>query len=140
MRTSGRVGSVAGMRQELVPEALWARIAPLLPKHRRHRRGGRPWADDRAALRGIVFVLRTGIAWRDIPTDVFGVSGVTCWRRFNAWAKAGVFARLHQKLLDELGLKGRIDWSRASMDSSIVRAQKGGPRRGPAPSTEPSRV
>ena len=124
------------MKRELVPEALWQRMEPLLPKRRRHRKGGRPYADDRAALRGILFVLKTGIAWEDLPAEVFGVSGVTCWRRLNQWSKAGVFARLHEKLLDELGMKRRIDWSRASFDSGSVRAQKGGPKRGRIPPTE----
>lgn len=114
------------MRRELVSEALWQRVEPLLPRRRRHRKGGRPYADDRAALRGILFVLRTGIAWEDLPAEVFGVSGITCWRRLNQWAKAGVFRKLQRKLLDELGMRHRIDWSRVSFDSASVRAQKGG--------------
>jgi transposase len=116
------------MRRELVPDSLWERVVPLLPRHRRHRRGGRPYADDRAALRGILFVLKTGIGWEDLPAEVFGVSGITCWRRLQQWAKAGVFRKLQQSLLDELGMRGRIDWSRAAFDSASVRAQKGGPR------------
>ncbi|RYZ42962.1 MAG: IS5 family transposase [Myxococcaceae bacterium] len=121
------------MKRELVPEALWQRMEPLLPKRRRHRKGGRPFADDRAALRGILFVLKTGIAWEDLPAEVFGVSGITCWRRLNQWAKAGVFRKLQQKLLNELGMRGRIDWSRASFDSGSVRAPKGGPETGKNP-------
>ncbi len=123
-----------------MPEALWQRMAPLLPKRRRHRKGGRPYADDRAALRGILFVLKTGIAWEDLSAEVFGVSGITCWRRLNQWAKAGVFRKLQQKLLDELGMRGRIDWSRASFDSGSVRAQKGGPKRARIPPTEGRRA
>lgn len=128
------------MKRELVPEALWQRMEPLLPKRRRHRKGGRPFADDRAALRGILFVLKTGIAWEDLPAEVFGVSGITCWRRLNQWAKAGVFRKLQQKLLNELGMRGRIDWSRASFDSGSVRAQKGGPKRARIPPTEGRRA
>ncbi|QQR44116.1 transposase [Myxococcus xanthus] len=63
------------MKEQLVPDEPWVRMAPLLPPRRPHRKGGRPWADDRAALRGILFVLKTGIAWRDLPAEAFQVSG-----------------------------------------------------------------
>lgn len=118
-----------GMKRELVPDRLWERVAPLLPRDRRRRRTrrGRPRRDDRACLRGIIFVLKTGIAWRDLPADVFGCSGVTCWRRLRSWTHAGVFARLQRVLLDDLGLHGDIDWSRVAFDSASVRALKGGP-------------
>lgn len=124
------------MRRELVPDALWERVAPLLPRRRRHRKGGRPWANDRAALRGILFVLKTGIAWEDLPAEVFGVSGVTCWRRLEEWTRAGVFKRLQQQLLDERGIRRRIDWSRSAFDSSSLRARKGGPKRARTPRIE----
>lgn len=127
--------SVGRMKRELVPDSFWERIAPLLPRHPKRKRRGRPWADDRACLRGILFVLKTGLAWEDLPADVFGVSGVTCWRRLHAWARAGVFRKLQHQLLDELGVRGRLDWSRAAFDSASVRAKKGGPRRAPVPST-----
>jgi transposase len=128
------------MKRELVPDSLWERVQPLLPRHRPHRKGGRPYADDRAALRGILFVLKTGISWEDLPAEVFGVSGVTCWRRLHAWARARVFARLQRRLLDELGLRGDIDWSRAAFDSARVAAKKGGPRQARAPRTEGRRA
>nr|WP_225887793.1 IS5 family transposase [Myxococcus xanthus] len=121
------------MKEQLVPDELWERMAPLLPRRRPHRKGGRPWADDRAAPRGILFVLKTGIAWRDLPAEVFGVSGVTCWRRLEQWTRIGVFRRLQEQLLDELGMKGRIDWSRAAFDSGSVRGRKGGPETGKNP-------
>lgn len=120
------------MKRELVPDGLWERVAPLLPRGRRGRLG-RPRRDDRACLRGILFVLKTGIAWQDLPAEVFGCSGVTCWRRLRTWTRAGVFARLQRILLDDLGLHGDIDWSRAAFDSGSVRAVKGGPRRGRTP-------
>src|ERR671924_17513 len=99
------------MARELVPDALWARVAPLLPSRRAHPKGGRPFRDDRACLRGILFVLTTGIAWRDLPAEVFGCSGVTCWRRLRTWHRAGVLEALQRQLLNELGRRGRIDWS-----------------------------
>jgi transposase len=117
------------MGRELVPDELWDRIEPLLPVPLEPTKMGRPRCSDRACLRGIVFVLRTGIAWRDLPAEVFGCSGVTCWRRLQEWTRAGVFRRLQRDLLDELGILQRIDWTRASIDSGSVRAL----RRGPAP-------
>jgi transposase len=77
---------------DLVLDDLWDRAAPLLPP-RPLRRGRCPdWlpADDRAALRGIVYVLRTGVTWADVSTETIGCSGVTCWRRLRDWTEAGV--------------------------------------------------
>ena len=115
----------------LVTDALWERLAPLLPPppQRRFRFPGRKPLDYRKILTGILFVLKTGIAWEDLPADVFGCSGMTCWRRLRDWARAGVFLRLQRVLLDDLGLHGAIDWSRAAFDSSSVRAVKGGSTR-----------
>jgi transposase len=77
-------------------------------------------------LRGILFVLRTGVPWEWLPEEAFGVSGVTCWRRLRDWAQADVLQALQEALLDELGENGRIDWSRAAVDSFSVPAKKGG--------------
>jgi transposase len=78
-------------------------------------------------LRGIIFVLKTGIGWEDLPRDVFGCSGVTCWRRLRDWAALGVIDQLQQVLLEELGRQGHLDWTRAAVDSFSVPAKKGGP-------------
>src|SRR3954447_2946860 len=90
--------------EDLVPDRLWERIASLLPPHkpRRHRYPGRRPIDDRAALAGIVFVLKTGIAWNQLPAAVVGCSGITCWRRLRDWTEAGVWPTLHELLLVEL--------------------------------------
>ena len=110
---------------DLVPERLWQAIQPLLPTPPR-RYGGPPRIDDRAALAGMVYQLRTGVPWRLLATRQLGCgSPVTCWRRLRDWQRAGVWQRLHQLLLDELGRDGRIDWSRASLDSLSVRAKRG---------------
>jgi transposase len=68
---------------ELVPDGLWERVEPLLPppRPRRHRHPDRRPIGDRAALAGIVFVLKTGIAWNRLPAGLVGCSGITCWRR-----------------------------------------------------------
>jgi transposase len=116
------------MAKPLLPEALWARVHPLLPPPRARPRGGRPPVDDRAALTGILFVLRTGIGWEYLPQEMGCGSGMTCWRRLRDWQQAGVWDRLHRVLLDELGRANKIDWTRASLDASSVRA-KGGAKR-----------
>ncbi|MCM1943572.1 transposase [Streptomyces sp. G3] len=71
------------MRADLVPDDLWDRVAPLLPPspERRHRHPGRLRVPDRTALAGVLFVLRTGVAWQDVPAETVGCSGVTAWRR-----------------------------------------------------------
>lgn len=116
------------MGRELVPDALWELVAPLLPVPKKKKSGrGRPRADDRAALEAIVFVLRTGIPWEMLPTKQFGLSGMTAWRRLEQWTRAGVFEQLQRVLLNELGQRGQVDMRRASLDSSAVRASKGGP-------------
>lgn len=116
------------MMGDLVPESLWVRIEPLLPQRppRRLRYPGRRPADDRAALAGIVFVLKTGIGWNQLPRDLLGVSGVTCWRRLRDWTKAGVWPAVHELLLAELRAAGVLDLDRCAVDGSHVRALKGG--------------
>jgi transposase len=109
----------------LVSEQLWQAIQPLLPTPPR-RYGGRPRVDDRACRAGIIYQLRTGIPWRLLPTRQLGCgSPVTCWRRLREWQRAGVFQQLHHQLLDQLAREGRLDWSRASLDSISVRAKRG---------------
>src|ERR687895_584998 len=131
------------MSQPCVPDDLWEAIEPLLPKHRPSPKGGRPRIPDRAALGGIIFVLRTGMPWRLLPKELGCGSGVTCWRRLRDWQAAGVWERLHERLLNWLGDEAAIDWSRASVGSLSVRAKRGASKRGrtrptaarPAPST-----
>ena len=113
------------MKKSLVPDDLWAIVDPLLPLEPPKPTGGRPRVPDRAALTGIIFVLKSGIPWEMLPQEMGCGSGVTCWRRLRDWQDAGVWDRLHQTLLDQLGEAGRIDWSRASLDSASVPAKRG---------------
>jgi transposase len=114
----------------VVSEELWERIEPLLPKiERRVRFPGRKRLPDREALQGILFVLHTGIAWRQLPLQLGFGSGSTCYRRLDEWQRAGVWERLHALLLAELRAAGELDWARAVADSSHVQAKKGAPRR-----------
>jgi len=120
------------MTRELVPDELWELIAPLLPKvERRFRFPGRKRVDDRTALRGILFVLKTGIPWEDFPKEM-GCSGMTLWRRLAEWQRTGVWDDLHQFLLAKLRYAERLDWSRVVADSSSVRAVFGGKILAPA--------
>jgi transposase len=127
----------------LVSDALWEAIEPLLPQEPPKPKGGRPRLPDRAALARIVFVLRTGWPWRLLPSELGWGRGTTCWRRLRDWQDAGVWQRLHERLLNWLGDDAAIDWSRACVDSLSVRANRGARPSGrtrltaasPAPST-----
>ena len=123
------------MAKPLLPDELWERIEPLLPppKPRRFRFPGRKPLDNRKALTGILFVLKTGIPWEYLPLEMGCGSGMTCWRRLRDWQAAGVWQQLHEILLAELNAADKIDWSRTVIDASFVRALGGGERTGPSP-------
>jgi transposase len=113
------------MSKELVSDELWEIIEPLLPPEPSKPKGGRPRIDDRAALTGIVFVLKSGIPWEMLPKEIGYGSGSTCWRRLRDWQEAGVWEELHRVLLDRLGEDNQVDWERASLDSASVPAKRG---------------
>jgi transposase len=117
-------------------DQFWQIVEPLLPKPKRRRRrypGRRP-LDDRTVMAGLLFVLKTGIAWEDFPQEM-GCCGMTLLNRLRQWQKAGVWRRLHRIMLDRLRAAGRIDLSRVIVDSASVRATHGGKKRGRAPWT-----
>ena len=113
------------MVKELVTDKLWETIEPLLPSEAPKPKGGRPRVDDRAALTGIIFVLKSGIPWEMLPQEMGCGSGVTCWRRLKEWHEAGVWEKLHRALLDQLGAADQIDWERACLDSASIPAKRG---------------
>lgn len=121
------------MARPLVTDELWAVIEPHLPALREYPKGGRPRVDDRAALTGILFVLKTGIPWEDLPQEMGCGSGMTCWRRLRDWQQMGVWHTLHCIMLDRLNGVGQLDWSRAVADSTSVRAVFGGTKSGRIP-------
>ena len=127
------------MAKLLVPDELWAIVEPLLPPHPPRPRGGRRPVDDRACFAGILFVLKTGIGWEDLPAEMNCGSGMTCWRRLRDWHQAGVFTRLHEELLARLRAEGVLDTDYAIVDSGSVRAVFGGRRPGRARPTGPKR-
>jgi transposase len=116
------------MAKPLVPDDLWAVIAPLLPPEPLKPKGGRPRLSDRAALTGILFVLKSGLPWEMLPAEMGCGSGMSCWRRLRDWHEAGVWAALHQVLLERLHAAGQLDWRRAALDSASVQAKRGAPR------------
>jgi transposase len=117
--------------EELVPDDPWAMVEPLPPPPPRPWWGGRVRTiPARNCFAAIVYMARTSTPWRLLPAQELGCgSPATAWRRLTEWAKAGVFEQLHLEVLDRLGLAGRLDWSRASVDSASVRAQTRGPCR-----------
>lgn len=84
-----------------------------------------------------MYVLRTGVAWRDVPAETVGCSGVTAWRRLREWTEAGVWPRLHAALLTELRRADLLGLDDCAVDGSHVRALKGGITSPPHPSTVP---
>ena len=116
------------MSERLIEDALWSRIERLLPKppRRRWKAMGRPRVPDRAAMTGILFVLRSWIPWQMLPKEMGCGSGSTCWRRLVRWQRTGVWRRLHAVLLAELRQHGQLDLARAVVDSASIRALRGG--------------
>src|SRR5512133_3847866 len=107
------------LADNLVPDQLWALVAPLLPAPPRPPYGGRHRTiSDRGCLAAIVYMARTSTPWRLLPARELGCgSPATRWRRLAEWAHAGVFDQLHLEVLDRLGERGGLDWDRAAMDT-----------------------
>ncbi|WP_128092703.1 IS5 family transposase [Streptomyces afghaniensis] len=117
----------------IVPDGLWEIAKPLLPPARaRPRGGGVANIDDEAVFAAIIYVLVSGCAWRALP-PCFGASKSTVHRRFAIWSRAGVWERLHQKVLQLLDERNLVDLSRVVLDSAHVRAKVGGEHTGPSP-------
>lgn len=126
------------MAQAHLPEDLWLLIAAHLPARRRSPRGGRPRINDRAALTGIVFVLKTGIPWEYLPRELGCGSGMTCWRRLHEWMQTGVWQRVHEAVLGRMREHDQIMWDRASVDAARVTAPAGGTTLAETPLTAAS--
>jgi transposase len=126
------------MTKPLVNDALWQRLEPLFPprKPRRARFPGRKPMDYRRILTGILFVLKTGIPWEDLPREMGCGCGVTCLNYLRAWQEAGVWEKLRQVILAESPQARRIDWSRAAAARLKLGAPPGGEDAGPQVRTE----
>jgi transposase len=112
------------MRKRLLTDEQWKHIEPLLPKPKRRTKRGRPPKDPRAVFEGILWILKTGARWRDLPKE-FGVSPSVCWKRLAAWEEQGVWLRLWRAFLAELDQQGKLDWSETFLDGSFAPAKKG---------------
>ena len=108
------------MQPSLLSEEQWQRIVPLLPKLRSK---GRRWSDNREVFEGILWVLKTGARWRDLPPKYPSAS--TCWRRLRLWEERGVWLKIWRAFLRELDQRGRLDWSESFLDGSFAPAKKG---------------
>jgi transposase len=106
-------------------EKQWEVLAPLLPKPRiRKEKRGRPWRDPRDVLNGILWILRTGAPWQDLPDRY--PSKATCHRRFQKWVADGTMKKVRAELLRDLDRRGKIDWAETFVDGSFASAKKGG--------------
>jgi transposase len=121
---------MAGM---LLPDELWNEIEPLFPEYQPSPDGGRPPTEGRTVLKAILFVLKTGIGWEDLPQDAFGCSYKTCKRRIAEWSRTGLWQRMHHLFLAKLRGADLLDWSRVLVDCSLVKAPLGGPKPVPTP-------
>ena len=117
---------MARKTRRLVSDVLWQRVEPHLPVRAPQPKGGRPWAPNRDCLEGILWVLRSGARWGDIPVDLPSPS--TCWRRLQEWADLGCLDVIQAAVLEELAELGQLDWDQLVADATFIRAKKGGTR------------
>ncbi|HLJ93784.1 MAG TPA: transposase [Gemmataceae bacterium] len=115
---------MARMTKRVLSDEQWQRIAPYLPQHPPSPKGGRPRANDRECLEGILWLLRSGARWRDIPVDLPSPS--TCWRRLQEWAAQTVLEDLQAALVGELEQLGKLDLRQLLADATFIRCKKGG--------------
>jgi len=108
------------MRTTELTDEQWERLEPLLPPRKKR---GRPRADERRTLNGVLYVLHTGCRWEDVPREYGSPS--TCWRRLKAWEEDGTWERIWRSLLTLLDDQDKIEWVRAFLDGSFVPAKKG---------------
>lgn len=111
-----------------VSDEQWAQIRRWLPPEERHRVGaerGRPWRNARDVLNGVLWVLRTGAPWREIPRRYPPCS--TCHRRFQRWQREGVLDRIVRALASTLFRRGALDLTEAFIDGSHAGAKRGVP-------------
>ena len=110
------------MRRYELSDPQWARIAPLFASRKRSGKAGRPPCDQRRVVNGILWILRTGAPWRDLP-ERYG-PWETVFSRFNRWRRDGTWTRIATTLLDELDDKGLIDHDLWCIDGTVIRASR----------------
>jgi len=114
------------MTKPILADEQWKKIEPLLPqpKQSKRRKRGRPLKANCQVLEGILWMLKTGARWRDLPKD-FGVSFSVCWKRLRPWEAQGVWLQLWRAFLLELDEKDKLDWDEVFLDGSFASANKG---------------
>lgn len=117
---------------ERLTDAQWKKLQPLLPELKPGRSGGRPWADNRAVFEGILWILRSGARWKDLPPEY--PSPATCWRRLNKWEEEGVWEDVWHEYLKQLDAKNLLGWEECFIDATFMPA-----KRGVSKSTQPAR-
>jgi transposase len=123
------------MSTRLLTDELWNEIEPFFPKYEPSSLGGRPPADNRTVVTCVLFVLKTGIAWEDLPLEM-GCSYKTCGRRLREWTARGVWQQIFQHLLTRLRAAGRLELADVLIDAGLVKAPLGGQKPGRTPRTE----
>ena len=118
------------MSSKLLPDELWNEIEELFPRYKPSPAGGCPPREARQVLTAVLFVLKTGIGWKDLPTEAFGVSYKTCTRRIDEWTDQGIWQQVHELFLAKLRGADLLDWSRVLVDCSLVKAPLGGENAG----------
>ena len=106
----------------------WRKIKRHVPRKSGSKKGGRPRADDRLVFEGILWVLKTGARWRDLPDRYPHPS--TCWRRLREWYEEDVLKDMWRAFLSELDHEGILDWDEVFVDASFFPAKKGARQSG----------
>lgn len=110
----------------LLTDEQWAKIEPLLPPH---PKGGRPWCENRRVVEGILWILKTGARWRDLPPQYPSPS--TCWRRLGQWEEAGVWLEIWRALSGRVGPAGTPGVAREFRRCQLCSCPKRGAAVGP---------
>lgn len=113
------------MSGRLVPDSLWEEIEPLFPEPVRSPKGGRPPIENRVVFTQVVFMLKTGIGWRDLPSEL-GASSRTVRRRLREWNEQDLWSRIFEQLLAKLRSAGRVDLAEVLIDGGLIKAPCGG--------------
>jgi transposase len=109
--------------QSELTDAQWEKIAPLLPELKAGARGGPKPIPNRPVFEGILWILRAGARWQDLPERFPSPS--TCWRRLRDWEEQGVWLQAWRAFLAQLDARGQLDWAEALADGSFAPAKKG---------------
>jgi transposase len=112
-----------GLASSQLTDEQWLLISDLFPAPQPDPRGGRPRVDSRHCLEGILWVLRSGARWKDLPRSF--PSYATCWRRFAEWSLSGVWDQAWERLIQQLDERGQINWNEGFADGTFAAAKKG---------------